>query len=67
MIHATAPEMRRSLELVNEFKKAGILFVPIPITSVPDYVYQYTILEKRVSEGFPEVENSDHSGVSLPK
>ncbi len=32
VLRATPQEMRKSLEVVELFRKAGIMFVPVPVT-----------------------------------
>lgn len=50
MRKATSVEMRESLELVNEFKKARIKFVPIPVINDLDYYELIEEMTKRLSE-----------------
>jgi hypothetical protein len=37
MNRATAPEIRKSLEIVESLKQAGIRFVPIPVLDEEDF------------------------------
>ena len=48
MERATPVEMRRSLELVDQLKKAGIAFVPIPIDD--DAKELYILLNNKLDD-----------------
>ena len=48
MERATPVQMRKSLEVVEVFKKAGLRFVPIPVIDEADFLAQTAELNKRL-------------------
>jgi len=51
MIERASPvEMRKTLEIVDEFKKAGIKFIPIPILSEDDSKLLGAIMLKQMEQ-----------------
>lgn len=57
MDKATPVELRRSLELVEAMKKAGIGFIPIPILNEKDRLELYSMLNDRLCKIEKESEN----------
>lgn len=45
---ATPVQMRKTLELVDLFKRGGILFVPVPVLSEDEYRAQLADVERRL-------------------
>lgn len=67
MKFATQVQMRKSLELVQDLKEAGILFVPMPVVSEEDYkaklVSAVDIAESLIKELEAEEEaDGQHTG-----
>jgi hypothetical protein len=47
---ATPVQMRKILEIVDELKKAGILFVPIPVIDEDEFKTMMIFLEDKLTE-----------------
>ena len=50
MDRATSVEMRKALEVVDGFRKIGLLFVAVPVTSNGDHEMLQTIVIKRLAK-----------------
>jgi hypothetical protein len=47
---ASPVQMRKTLELVDVLKRAGVLFVPVPVLSEDEFRAQLAEVERRLSE-----------------
>lgn len=59
MIKATPVQMRQSLEIVELMKKAGILFVPMPVVSEKDHQVQLVKLMMKLESMVAEIERAE--------
>jgi hypothetical protein len=50
MIKATPVQMRKSLEMVEGLKQAGIRFVPIPVLNDTDFKINVAILKAKLNK-----------------
>lgn len=50
MNRATLVEMRKSLELVEALKQAGIRFVPVPVFDDKDHAFFATTMARRLEK-----------------
>ncbi|MFA7099981.1 MAG: DUF1382 family protein [Eubacteriales bacterium] len=50
MIKTTPVQMRKSLEMVDALKKAGIRFVPIPVLNDTDFEMNVAILKAKLNK-----------------
>lgn len=50
MERASPVEMRRSLEIVEVFKKVGLRFVPMPVTSDAEFQVTSAEMQRRLDE-----------------
>lgn len=48
MNRASPVDLRKAIAIANEFVKAGILFVPMPVLSEPDHVALVADMSKRL-------------------
>ncbi|MCP4365446.1 MAG: DUF1382 family protein [Planctomycetes bacterium] len=48
MDRATPVQMRQSLEIVDQFKKAGIRFVPMPVINDADFSVRSNEMRERL-------------------